>query len=120
SSLGCAGRRVRGQLEPPLLEALQSRLVLAYDELAVGLASHLEPERRVAQVGVAYVLTLLVHDATSIATAKDEPALGDLREQGIAIALFGQLVQPGIFPAHLSHRGGCLLEQHVPVPRGRR
>src|SRR5690349_18635471 len=47
------GRGIGRELDPPLLQDVQSLLVLEDDDLAVGLPAHLETEGRLAQVGVA-------------------------------------------------------------------
>ena len=99
-------RGVRHQLEVSLRETVKSCLVLEHDQLRVGLTSHLEPERRLAQVSIADVLTLLLHYTAAVAAAKDQPTLCDFREESIGIALAGQLVQAGVLLAHLGHRGG--------------
>src|SRR5215467_12385689 len=113
-------RGVGCELESALLQKVQGRLVLEHDDLTVGLASHLETEGRLAQVGVPNDLGLLVHDPTSIAAPEDQPALGDLGKHGIAVGLSGQLIQPRVVLVHLTHHGGSPLEQHVPVSRSRR
>ena len=52
------------------------------DQLTVGLASQLQPERGLRQVGIVDDLPLLVHDPTAVGATEDQPALGDFGEQG--------------------------------------
>src|SRR4030095_3466497 len=123
-AIGDDRRGVGGEAHVILLEALHGRPVLEHDDLAVGLASQLGPDRplgdvRVADVltalvddaaavgaagtqaapcdlRVAYLLTALVDDAAAVGAAETQSALGDLREDGNTMTLLGERLDAGI------------------------
>jgi hypothetical protein len=63
------GRGVGREVEPVLCEALESRLVLEHDQLAVGLAPGLQAKRSLGQVRITDVLALLVDDTPAVGAA---------------------------------------------------
>src|SRR5262245_51696044 len=71
-------------------EFIHRRLVLENDQLTIILVPGLKSDRHLGQIRVADVLAFLVDDALAPGTTKDEAALGDLREESVAITLFGK------------------------------
>src|SRR5207344_2611771 len=71
-------------------EFVHRRLILEHDQLAIVLKPGLKPHRHLGQVRVTDVLAFLVDDALAPGTTKNEAALGDLREESVAITLLGK------------------------------
>src|SRR4030095_9113941 len=71
-------------------ELVHRRLVLEHNKLAVVLESGLKPGRHLGQVRVTNLLAFLIDDSSTMGSTDEQAALGDLREESVAITLLGK------------------------------
>src|SRR5262245_26363784 len=71
-------------------ESVHRGLVLKHNKLAVVLKAGLKPSRHLRQVRVTDVLAFLVDNTSTMGSANEQAAFGDLREKSVAITFLGK------------------------------